>query len=94
MRIYIYEVMSMGAVTPQDENIRYCRQAVRGGARFVRVDCLPCQRKETLKKLEYIAGKILKTPKGAILTFRLKFLLECNPDYRVEQDTNHQGIDA
>lgn len=78
----------------QDENLKYCRTAIRNGARFVRVDSLPCQRKETLKKLEYIAGKILKTPKGNILSFRLKFILECNPDYRVEQDTNHQRIDA
>ncbi|MNP23879.1 hypothetical protein D3C76_1166050 [compost metagenome] len=82
----------MGAILPQDENIKFCRNAIKNGARFVRVDGLPYQRKELLKSLEYVAGKIVKTPKGRILTFRLRFILEVNPNYDPEKDTSHQGI--
>jgi hypothetical protein len=82
----------MGAITPQDRNIQFCRDAIRHGARFVRVDSLPYQRKELIKSLEYVAGKIVNTPKGRILTFRLRFILEVNPHYDPELDTSHQGI--
>lgn len=82
----------MGAIHPQDKNIQFCRNAIKNGARFVRVDSLPYQRKEMLKSLEYVAGKILNTPKGRILSFRLRFILEVNPDYDPEKDTSHQGI--
>lgn len=82
----------MGAITPQDRNIQFCREAIRNGARFVRVDSLPYQRKELLKSLEYTAGRIVNTPKGRILTFRLRFIHEVNPNYDPELDTSHQGI--
>lgn len=82
----------MAAITPQDRNIQFCRDAIKHGARFVRVDSLPYQRKELIKSLEYIAGKILNTPKGRILAFRLRFILEVNPNYDPEKDTSHQGI--
>lgn len=82
----------MGAIMPQDQNIQFCRNAIKQGARFVRVDSLPYQRKELLKSLEYVAGKIVKTPKGRILTFRLRFILEVNPNYDPDKDTAHQGI--
>lgn len=83
----------MGAINPQDHNIKYCRDAIKGGARFVRVDSLPYQRKELIKSLEYIAGKVLNTPKGRILSFRLRFILEVNPNYSEEADTAHQELD-
>jgi hypothetical protein len=56
------------------------------------VDSLPFQRKELIKSLEYVAGKIVNTPKGRILTFRLRFIHEVNPNYNPELDTSHQGI--
>jgi len=82
----------MGALKPQDYNIQFCRDAIRRGARFVRVDALPYQRKELLKALEYVAGKIVTTPRGRILTFRLRFIHEVNPNYDPALDTSHQGI--
>lgn len=82
----------MGAILPQDKNIQFCRDAIKRGARFVRVDSLPFQRKELLKSLEYTAGRIVNTPKGRILTFRLRFIHEVNPSYDPELDTSHQGI--
>lgn len=84
----------MAALLPQDRNIQFCRDAIKRGARFVRVDALPYQRKELLKSLEYVAGRIVNTPKGRILTFRLRFIHEVNPNYDPETDTAYQGLEG
>lgn len=79
---------------PQKENIVFCRDAIKRGARFVRVDALPNQKSEVLKSTERIVGTISKTHKGRILSFSLRFILEVNRNYDPEKDNTFQELDG
>lgn len=78
--------------TPLLRNVKFCQKAARQGARFVRLDELPDSSKRELKMLLRTVGSLLNTPKGQILAFYQRFLCEVNPNYSVENDTEHQEL--